>query len=117
MRLCGASVCGPPRDRAGARRSLARALELDVHFIETADSYGPQANERPIAEALYPYPAGLVIATKGGLVRPAPERRERDGRPAHLRCALQGSLTRLRLERWTFTRSAHPTRGCPTPNR
>jgi aryl-alcohol dehydrogenase-like predicted oxidoreductase len=77
---------------------LRRAVELGVNFIDTADAYGPQANERLIADALYPYPAGLVIATKGGIVRPSPERWDRDGRPSHLRVACEASLQRLRLE-------------------
>jgi pyridoxine 4-dehydrogenase len=99
MRVCGPSVWGPPRERAQAHRVLRRALELGVDFIDTADSYGPHVDEELIAEALHPYPKGLVIATKGGLVRPKPSRWDEDGRPAHLRQAIDGSLKRLKLER------------------
>ena len=99
MRLCGADAWGRQRDRGNARRVLARALELGVNFIDTADSYGPEVNETQIAEALHPYPQGLVIATKGGLVRPDRGSWVRNGRPEHLRRALEGSLQRLRLER------------------
>ncbi len=99
MRLCGPDVWGPPKDRAAARRVLRRAIELDVNFIDTADSYGPHVDEELIAEALYPYPKGLVIATKGGLVRPSRHRWESDGRPERLKQALEGSLRRLKLER------------------
>lgn len=99
MRLCGPSVWGSAKDREAAKRVLRRALELGVNFIDTADSYGPNADEELIAETLHPYPAGLVIATKGGLVRPSSERWDRDGRPEHLRRALHGSLKRLRVER------------------
>jgi aryl-alcohol dehydrogenase-like predicted oxidoreductase len=88
-----------PRDRGNAHCVLHRALELGVNFIDTADSYGPEVNETLIAEALYPYPRGLVIATKGGLVRPNRWSWVEDGRPEHLRRALEGSLQRLRLER------------------
>lgn len=99
MRLCGLFVWGLPRDRGNANRILHRALELGVNFIDTADSYGPAANETQIAGALHPYPQGLVIATKGGLVRPNRWSWVEDGRPEHLRRALEGSLQRLRLER------------------
>lgn len=99
MRLCGPLAWGMRRDRGNAQRVLHRALELGVNFIDTADSYGPAANESLIAEALYPYPRGLVIATKGGLVRPNRWSWVEDGRPEHLRRALEGSLQRLRLER------------------
>jgi len=99
MRLCGPDVWGPPGDRAAAHRMLARALELGVNFLDTADSYGPEVSEALIAEALRPYPPGLVIGTKGGLVRPSRHRWDRDGRPEHLRHALEGSLKRLKLER------------------
>ena len=99
MRLCGPFGWGMPRDRGTAHRVLHRALELGVNFIDTADSYGPAANETLIAEALHPYPRGLVIATKGGLVRPYRWSWVEDGRPEHLRRALEGSLQRLRLER------------------
>ncbi len=99
MRLTGDGIWGDPDDREEAKRVLRRALELGVNFIDTADAYGPDVNETLIAETLYPYPEGLVIATKGGLVRPGPNQWEPDGRPEHLREALDGSLRRLRLER------------------
>jgi len=99
MRVCGPGVWGPPKDRAQAHRVLRRALELGVNFIDTADSYGPHVDEELIAEALHPYPKGLVIATKGGLVRPRASRWDEDGRPGHLRQAIDGSLKRLKLER------------------
>jgi pyridoxine 4-dehydrogenase len=99
MRLCGDWAWGRPRDRAHAGRVLHRAVELGVNFIDTADSYGPEANESQIAQALYPYPPGLVIATKGGLLRPNRGSWVADGRPEHLRRAVEGSLQRLRLER------------------
>ena len=99
MRLTGKGVWGPPRDRAEAVRVLRRANELGVDFIDTADSYGPDVSEEIIAEALHPYPDGLVIATKGGFERPGPDRWTTNGRPEHLRRQLHGSLRRLRLER------------------
>jgi len=99
MRLCGPSVWGPPKDRAAAHAVLRRAVELGINFIDTADSYGPEVDEMLIAEALHPYPAGLVIGTKGGLLRPSPPRWDTDGRPEHLRRALEGSLRRLKLDR------------------
>ena len=99
MRVCGPGIWGPPKDRAQAHRVLRRALELGIDFIDTADSYGPHVGETLIAEALHPYPKGLVIATKGGLVRPSAPRWDEDGRPEHLRRAVEGSLKRLRLER------------------
>jgi aryl-alcohol dehydrogenase-like predicted oxidoreductase len=99
MRVCGPSIWGPPKDRTAAHRVLRRALELGVDFFDTADSYGPEVDETLIAEALYPYPPGFVIGTKGGLVRPHAGAWDEDGRPEHLRRALDGSLRRLRLER------------------
>ena len=99
MRLTGAGIWGEPAHRADAIRVLRRAVELGVNFIDTADSYGPEVSENLIAEALSPYPAGLVIATKGGFVRPGPDRWVENGRPEHLRSACEGSLRRLRLER------------------
>ena len=99
MRLTGAGIWWEPRDPQEARRVLRRAVELEVNFIDTADSYGPEVSERLIAEALRPYPAGLVIATKGGLLRDGPDLWRPDGRPSHLREALEGSLRRLGLER------------------
>jgi len=98
MRVCGPGVWGPPRDRAAAQRVFRRAIELGVNFFDTADSYGPHVDEELIAEALHPYPEGLVIATKGGLVRPNRNAWDPDGRPEHLRHALAGSLRRLKLE-------------------
>jgi len=99
MRLTGEGIWGPPKDRKGALAVLRRAVELDVNFIDTADSYGPHINEELIAEALFPYPAGLVIATKGGWKRPGPNQWTHDATPAHLREAIEGSLKRLRLDR------------------
>jgi len=99
MRICGPQVWGPPKDRANALAVLRRAYELGHNFVDTSDAYGPEVNETQIAEALYPYPKDLVIATKGGLLRPSAPRWDRCGRPEHLRRALEGSLKRLRLER------------------
>src|ERR1700729_2847564 len=99
MRITGPGIWGEPADREQAKAALRRALELDVNFIDTADSYGPEGSERLIAETLYPYPDDLVIATKGGLVRPGPGRWDADGRPEHLRAACEGSLALLRLDR------------------
>jgi len=99
MRVCGPNVWGPPKDRAGAHRVLRRAIELGVNFFDTADSYGPHVDEELIAEALHPYPQGLVIATKGGLLRPRASAWNPDGRPEHLKRALDGSLKRLKLQR------------------
>jgi aryl-alcohol dehydrogenase-like predicted oxidoreductase len=99
MRLTGEGIWGQPKDPAEARRVLKRSLELGVNFIDTADAYGPNVDEDLIAAALYPYPRGLVIATKGGHTRPSPGQWVPDGRPEHLRAACEGSLKRLRLER------------------
>ena len=99
MRITGEGIWGPPADRQEAKAVLRRALELGVNFIDTADSYGPEVSEELIAEALHPYPEGLVIATKGGMTRPGPGRWVRDCSPEHLREACQGSLRRLRLDR------------------
>jgi pyridoxine 4-dehydrogenase len=99
MRITGKGVWGPPADRAAAIRVLRRAVELGVDFIDTADSYGPAVSEELIAEALHPYAAGLVIATKGGFERPGPDRWVENGRPEHLIAACEESLRRLRLER------------------
>ena len=99
MRLTGEGIWGPPKDRNRALEVLRRAVELDVNFIDTADSYGPNVSEELIAEALYPYPRGLVIATKGGWNRPGPNQWTHDASPAHLRKAVEGSLKRLRLDR------------------
>ena len=99
MRLTGRGVWGDPPDVATAVRVLQRAVGLGVTFIDTADSYGPEVSENLIARALYPYAADLVVATKGGLVRPGPEVWDREARPEHLRKACEGSLKRLRRER------------------
>ena len=99
MRVTGAGIWGDPPDPAEARSLLRRAVALGIDFIDTADSYGPAVSENLIAEALHPYPVGLVIGTKGGIVRPSRERWDRDGRPAHLREACEASLRRLRVER------------------
>src|SRR6201985_175558 len=99
MRITGPGVWGDPPDRERAIQALRRAVALDVNFIDTADSYGPEVSERLIAETLYPYPEELVIATKGGLTRPGPGQWVPDGRPEHLRGACEGSLARLRLDR------------------
>jgi aryl-alcohol dehydrogenase-like predicted oxidoreductase len=98
MRITGSGIWKEPPDREQAKAVLRRAVELDVNFIDTADSYGPEVSEVLIAEALHPYPDDLVIATKGGLVRPGPGRWDPDGRPEHLREACEGSLRRLKLE-------------------
>ena len=99
MRLTGEGIWGPPKDRKRALAVLRRAVELDVNFIDTADSYGPNTSEELIAEALFPYPPGLVIATKGGWNRPGPNQWTHDATPKHLREAVAGSLQRLRLDR------------------
>jgi len=99
MRITGPGIWGEPKEPAEAHRVLRRAVELGVNFIDTADAYGPEVSERLIAEALHPYPQGLVIATKGGLVRPGPSQWVPDGRPEHLREACEASLKRLRLSR------------------
>src|SRR6202167_212241 len=99
MRITGTGVWGEPRDRAEAVRVLHSAVALGINFIDTADSYGPGVSEEIIAEALYPYPAGLVIATKAGFDRPGPDKWVTNGRPENLRAACDRSLHRLRLER------------------
>src|SRR6267142_2207416 len=99
MRLTGEGIWGPPKDRKAALAVLRRAVELEVNFIDTADSYGPHVSEELIAEALFPYPKGLIIATKGGWNRPGPNQWTHDASPAHLRDAVEGSLKRLRLDR------------------
>jgi aryl-alcohol dehydrogenase-like predicted oxidoreductase len=99
MRLTGEGIWGPPKDRKAALAVLRKAVELEVNFIDTADSYGPHVSEELIAEALFPYPNGLVIATKGGWNRPGPNQWTHDTTPAHLRQAVEGSLKRLRLDR------------------
>ena len=99
MRLTGDGIWGAPKDRKAALAVLHRAVELDINFIDTADSYGPHVSEELIAEALFPYPAGLVVATKGGWNRPGPNQWTHDATPVHLRKAVEGSLRRLRLNR------------------
>jgi pyridoxine 4-dehydrogenase len=99
MRITGEGVWGPPRDHDEAIRVLRRCLELDINLIDTADSYGPNVSEELIAEALHPYPEGLVIATKAGFERTGPNEWVTNGRPEHLRRACEGSLRRLRVER------------------
>jgi len=99
MRITGDGVWGEPANRAEAIRVLRKAVELGINFIDTADSYGPGVSEEIIAEALYPYPKGLVIATKGGFDRPGPDQWVENGKPEHLRSACEGSLRRLRLDR------------------
>jgi aryl-alcohol dehydrogenase-like predicted oxidoreductase len=98
MRITGRGIWGEPASREQAIATLRRVVELGVNFIDTADSYGPSVSEELIAEALHPYPDDLVIATKGGLVRPGPNRWDTDGHPEHLREVCEGSLRRLRLE-------------------
>jgi aryl-alcohol dehydrogenase-like predicted oxidoreductase len=99
MRITGKGIWGPPKDRNEALAVLRRAVELDVNFIDTANSYGPNVSEELIAEALFPYPKDLVIASKGGYSRSGPDQWTPDGSPAHLRAAIEGSLKRLRLNR------------------
>jgi pyridoxine 4-dehydrogenase len=98
MRITGQGIWGPPADREQAKAAVRQAVDLGVNFIDTADSYGPAVSEELIAEALHPYADDLVIATKGGLVRPGPGRWDADGRPEHLREACEGSLRRLKLD-------------------
>ena len=99
MRITGKGIWGPPEDRGAALDTLRRAVELGVDFIDTADSYGPDVSEELIAEALYPYPAGLVITTKAGWTRHGPGVWQHNASPAHIAQAVEGSLQRLRLER------------------
>ena len=99
MRITGNGIWGPPDDPEEAKRVLRRVVELEVNLIDTADSYGPEVSENLIAEALYPYPDGLVIATKGGLRRTGPGKWPRDARPERLKECCEASIRRLRLER------------------
>lgn len=99
MRITGTGIWGPPKDRGEAIRVLRRAVELQVNLVDTADSYGPDVSEQLIAEALFPYPKGLTIATKGGWRRPGPGQWTHDASPEHLREAVNGSLKKLRLDR------------------
>ncbi len=98
MRITGPGVWGPPRNHSEALAVLRRAVELGINLIDTANSYGPHVSESLIAEALHPYPQDLIIATKGGFERPGPDQWEENGRPAHLRSELEGSLRRLKVE-------------------
>jgi pyridoxine 4-dehydrogenase len=102
MRITGEGIWGPPKDHEESIRVSKRAMELGINFIDTADSYGPHISENLIAEALHPYPAGLIIATKGGLLRTGPNQWPINAHPDHLRKALEGSLQRLKLEKNRF---------------
>ena len=113
MRITGQGIWGEPPDEAEAKRVLRRAVELGVNLIDTADSYGPDVSERLIGETLAPYPEGLVVATKGGLVRPGPDQWTRNGDPAHLRAACEGSLKRLKVERIDVYQLHAPDRKVP----
>ena len=113
MRVTGRGIWGDPPDRNEARGVLRRAVELGVNFIDTADSYGPNVSEELIADALHPYPEDLVIATKGGLVRPGPGRWNPDGRPEHLRQACEGSLRRLRVDQIALYQFHRPDPAVP----
>src|SRR5437588_9804721 len=117
MRLTGEGIWGPPRDRKAALAVLRRAAELEVNFIDTADSYGPYVSEELIAEALYPYPKGLVVATKGGWNRPGPNQWTHDATPAHLRDAVEGSLKRLTWTELMFTSYTCPIPSCLSTRR
>jgi pyridoxine 4-dehydrogenase len=113
MRITGPGIWGDPPDREQAKAALRRAVELGVTFIDTADAYGPDVSELLIAETLHPYPDDLVIATKGGLVRPGPGRWTEDGRPEHLRQACEGSLRRLKLDQIPLYQFHRPDPGVP----
>jgi pyridoxine 4-dehydrogenase len=113
MRLTGPGIWGEPADREECKRVLRRAVELGINLIDTADSYGPEVSERLIAETLYPYPEDLVIATKGGLTRPGPNRWIPDGSPKHLRAACEGSLKRLRVDQIDVYQFHRPDRKVP----
>ncbi len=115
MRITGPGIWGDPPDREVAKQVLRRAVELGVNLIDTADSYGPHVSEELIAEALYPYPEDLVIATKGGLQRTGPGEWPRDGRPEHLREACEGSLRRLRLDAIELYQLHAPDEKVPYP--
>jgi len=113
MRITGRGIWGEPPDRDVAKAVLRRAVELGVNFIDTADSYGPEVSETLIAEALHPFPEDLVIATKGGLVRPGPGRWEPNGRPDHLVAACEGSLRRLRVDEISLYQCHRPDPAVP----
>ncbi len=113
MRLCGPGVWGEPEDPGNAERVLRRAVELGVNFVDTADAYGPEVNERQISSALYPYPDELVIATKGGYTRQGPGRWRTNGRPKRLREACENSLRRLKVDRIDLYQLHRPDRRVP----
>jgi aryl-alcohol dehydrogenase-like predicted oxidoreductase len=113
MRITGPGIWGPPADHDGAIAVLRRAVELGVNLIDTADSYGPHVSEELIAEALYPYPEDLLIATKGGMTRTGPNQWPRDGSPEHLREACEGSLRRLRLDSIELYQQHSPDENVP----
>src|ERR671931_105683 len=113
MRITGPGIWGPPDDPEEARRLLRRVVELGIDLVDTADSYGPEVSENLIAEALHPYPDGLVIATKGGLLRTGPGRWPSDARPEHLRKACEASLRRLKLDRIDLYQLHSPDSGVP----
>jgi pyridoxine 4-dehydrogenase len=113
MRITGRGIWGPPADHDEAVRVLRRAVELGVEFIDTADAYGPDVSEELIAEALSPYPGGLVIGTKGGLLRSGPGDWRPDGRPEHLRAACEGSLRRLRVDQIALYQLHRPDPAVP----
>jgi pyridoxine 4-dehydrogenase len=113
MRITGEGIWGPPKDSDSAVRVLRRSVELGVNFIDTADSYGPDVSEELIAKALAPYPADLVIATKGGWNRPGPNQWTHDASPKHLREAAEGSLKRLRVDRIDVYQLHAPDPGVP----
>ena len=113
MRITGRGIWGPPADHDQAVRVLRRAVELGVEFIDTADAYGPDVSEELIAEALSPYPGGLVIGTKGGLLRSGPGDWRPDGRPEHLRAACEGSLRRLRVDQIALYQLHRPDPAVP----
>jgi pyridoxine 4-dehydrogenase len=113
MRITGPGIWGPPAEHDEAIAVLRRAVELGVNLIDTADSYGPDVSEELIAEALYPYPEDLLIATKGGMTRTGPNQWPRDGRPEHLREACEGSLRRLRLDAIDLYQHHSPDRNVP----
>ena len=113
MRITGDGIWGPPADRESALATLRRAVDLEVTFIDTADSYGPDVSESLIADALYPYPDELVIATKAGLERPGPNHWTVNGRPDHIRKACDGSLSRLRLEQIPLYQQHRPDPDVP----
>jgi pyridoxine 4-dehydrogenase len=113
MRITGPGVWGPPADVPTAVRVVQRSLQLGVNFIDTADSYGPDVSEELLAQALHPYPPDLVIATKGGLVRPGPDVWNSNGRPQHLRSACEGSLRRLRRDRIDLYQFHYPDSRVP----